>query len=153
MLEYSIIHFIEINLLLHAQDSARLRAARLDALTGVYGRGAIEEELKRSMNSAREANTPVSILVTDIDHFKSVNDMHGHTTGDDVLRAVAKCLRRNVGRIGGVMGRWGARSSVARHLTHRRPDGGRAATPRGQRGFAGWPADHRQLWRGGLPRD
>ncbi|MFD1730010.1 hypothetical protein ACFSC4_01075 [Deinococcus malanensis] len=39
VLGYSIIHFIEINLLLHVQDNARLRAARLDALTGVYGRG------------------------------------------------------------------------------------------------------------------
>ncbi|ACO45648.1 putative regulator protein, GGDEF domain; putative membrane protein [Deinococcus deserti VCD115] len=112
VLGYSIIHFIEINLLLHAQDNVRLRAARLDALTGVYGRGAIEEELKRSMHTAREANTAVSIVVTDIDHFKSVNDLHGHMAGDDVLRAVAKCLRRNVRRIGGVVGRWGGEEFV-----------------------------------------
>lgn len=112
LIGYSVLSFIEINLLQHAQDHARLRAARLDALTGVYGRGAIEEELQRTMTSARQANTPVSIVVTDIDHFKGVNDQHGHNTGDDVLRAVAKCLRRNVGGMGGVVGRWGGEEFV-----------------------------------------
>ncbi|MFC4639638.1 GGDEF domain-containing protein [Deinococcus hohokamensis] len=112
LIGYSVLSFIEINLLEHAQDHARLRAARLDALTGVYGRGAIEEELRRTMATARQANTPVSIVVTDIDHFKGVNDRYGHNTGDDVLRAVAKCLRRNVGGMGGLVGRWGGEEFV-----------------------------------------
>ncbi|MBB6015761.1 GGDEF domain-containing protein [Deinococcus radiopugnans] len=109
---YLIMTFIEGNLLTHEQDQGRLRAARQDALTMVYGRGAIEEELERAMNHSRQHNTPMSVIVTDIDHFKSVNDLYGHATGDDVLRAVAKRLRRAVGSGGGMVGRWGGEEFI-----------------------------------------
>ncbi|GGL67391.1 hypothetical protein GCM10010840_01720 [Deinococcus aerolatus] len=104
--------FIEGNLLVHQQDQGKLLAARQDALTMVYGRGAIEEELERAMGYSRRHNTPMSVIVTDIDHFKSVNDRYGHATGDDVLRAVAKRLRRTVGGGGGVVGRWGGEEFI-----------------------------------------
>lgn len=99
--------FLLRNMTLYAEDHAKLRAARQDGVTDVYGRAAIEEELGRAMTHAAKDNTPVSIVVVDIDHFKGVNDQHGHATGDDVLRAVAKRLRRNVGGMGGMVGRWG----------------------------------------------
>ncbi|WP_205747025.1 GGDEF domain-containing protein [Deinococcus sp. KSM4-11] len=104
--------FIENNLLQHEQDSEKLRAARQDAVTDVYGRGAIEEELQYAMEHAQRINSPMSIIVTDIDHFKLVNDQHGHAFGDDVLRAVGKRLRRNVGGIGGMVGRWGGEEFI-----------------------------------------
>ncbi len=107
LISYLLVRFIEQNTTLHAETSDRLRAARLDALTGVYGRAATEEELRRSIEHAQKTHTALSILVTDIDHFKHVNDRHGHATGDDVLRAFAKRLRRNVGGAGGIVGRWG----------------------------------------------
>lgn len=112
MIAHSITSFIEGNLLVHAQDNERLRAARQDALTDVYGRGAIEEELDRAMEHSRKTNSPMSVIVTDIDHFKVVNDKYGHATGDDVLRAVAKRLRRNVGGTGGMVGRWGGEEFI-----------------------------------------
>ena len=99
--------FLLRSMTLYAEDHAKLRAARQDGVTDVYGRAAIEEELERAMTHAAKDNTPVSIVVVDIDHFKGVNDRHGHATGDDVLRAVAKRLRRNVGGMGGMVGRWG----------------------------------------------
>ena len=99
--------FLLRSMTLYAEDHAKLRAARQDGVTDVYGRAAIEEELERAMTHAAKDNTPVSIVVVDIDHFKGVNDCHGHATGDDVLRAVAKRLRRNVGGMGGMVGRWG----------------------------------------------
>jgi two-component system cell cycle response regulator len=109
---YLIMTFIEGNLLTHEQDQGKLLAARQDALTMVYGRGAIEEELERAMSYSRQHNTPMSVIVTDIDHFKGVNDLYGHATGDDVLRAVAKRLRRAVGSSGGMVGRWGGEEFI-----------------------------------------
>lgn len=111
-ISYLVMVFVEGNLLAHEQDQGKLLAARQDALTMVYGRGAIEEELERAMGYSRRNNTPMSVIVTDIDHFKSVNDRYGHATGDDVLRAVAKRLRRTVGSGGGVVGRWGGEEFI-----------------------------------------
>lgn len=111
-ISYISMSFTERNLLLSAQDGEKLRAARLDAVTGVYGRGAIEEELGRVLLHARQTGTPLSVIVTDIDHFKAVNDRYGHAAGDDVLRAVAKRLRRNVGGSGGLVGRWGGEEFI-----------------------------------------
>ncbi|MDV6373819.1 GGDEF domain-containing protein [Deinococcus arenicola] len=110
-ISYLMVTFIESNLLAHEQDSEKLRAARQDALTAVYGRGAIGEELERAMAYAQKHNTPMSVIVTDIDHFKSVNDQYGHATGDDVLRAIAKRLRRAVGG-SGMVGRWGGEEFI-----------------------------------------
>lgn len=109
-ISYLMVTFIESNLLAHEQDTRKLRAARQDALTAVHGRGAIGEELERAVAYSQQHNTPLSVIVTDIDHFKSVNDQYGHATGDDVLRAVAKRLRRAVG--GGLVGRWGGEEFI-----------------------------------------
>ena len=103
---YFTMRFIERNLSLHEQTSGQLRAAQLDALTGILGRAAIEAEMQRAIEQALENRSALSVIVTDIDHFKQVNDLHGHGAGDDVLRAFAKRLRRNVGTSGSV-GRWG----------------------------------------------
>nr|WP_255639203.1 GGDEF domain-containing protein [Deinococcus betulae] len=84
----------------------------MDAVTEVLGRGAIEEELERAAQHAAQARTPLSIIMTDIDHFKRVNDDHGHATGDDVLRATAKRLRRSVSGSGGLVGRWGGEEFI-----------------------------------------
>lgn len=119
---YLTMTLIEGSLLAHERDQGRLRAARQDALTMVYGRGAIEEELERAMHHARQHNTPMSVIVTDIDHFKSINDLYGHTTGDDVLRAVAKRLRRAVGSGGGVVGRWGGEEFIVLLPGQARPE-------------------------------
>lgn len=112
LLAYLLTAFIEQNLDEHREDTRRLRAARLDALTEVYGRGAAEEEFERALNTAQRTGTPLSIVVTDIDHFKRVNDEHGHAAGDDVLRAFGKRLRRSVSGAGGVVGRWGGEEFI-----------------------------------------
>lgn len=107
ILGFSLMRFTETHLTEYAETSDQLRAARLDALTGALGRAALEEHLGKSAVYARRSGTPLSIIVTDIDRFKQVNDQHGHGAGDDVLRAFAKRLRRNVGGQGGTVGRWG----------------------------------------------
>jgi len=70
----------------------RLSRVTRDSLTGLLGRAWIEEELERLVRRQRRARQPVSVIFTDIDHFKTINDTFGHATGDDVLRNVARVL-------------------------------------------------------------
>jgi two-component system, cell cycle response regulator len=72
-----------------------LELAVLDALTGLHNRRYMDVHLKALTEAARASGRPLSVVVTDVDNFKSVNDTHGHDVGDDVLREFAKRLRRN----------------------------------------------------------
>ncbi|MBN1320210.1 MAG: GGDEF domain-containing protein [Thermoleophilia bacterium] len=65
-----------------------------DPLTGLYNRRFMEESIARELVRAARNGYPVSLVMCDIDHFKSVNDDHGHQAGDRVLRALGKLLRR-----------------------------------------------------------
>jgi len=65
-----------------------------DPLTGVWNRRGLDERLK-GLPRRRDV-TPISLIVCDLDHFKSVNDHLGHGAGDDVLRTFARLLRTNV---------------------------------------------------------
>ena len=73
-----------------AEDLAALAdLARRDALTGLANRRAFEEALAREVARARRAGTALAVVVLDVDHFKRVNDTHGHAAGDLVLAEVA----------------------------------------------------------------
>lgn len=76
----------------------RLDAARQDAsidhLTGLPNRRAFEELFEREYREAQQAIEPLSVGFCDIDHFKQINDTHGHETGDRVLQAIAETLKR-----------------------------------------------------------
>ncbi len=67
--------------------------ATQDALTGCLNRRAFFERFEKHWNLAKSRNTPLSCVMIDNDHFKSVNDTYGHHTGDEVLRAVSKVIR------------------------------------------------------------
>lgn len=67
-----------------------------DPLTELNNRRAFEWELPRQVKMARAQNTPISLLMLDIDFFKRINDEHGHLVGDQVLRMVANRLRHNL---------------------------------------------------------
>jgi len=68
---------------------ALLRQSGRDSLTGLLDRGRFDREVARAVREAVEAGRPLSLLVIDLDHFKEINDRHGHVVGDDVLRHVA----------------------------------------------------------------
>ena len=70
------------------------RLMSYDALTGVHNKRHFEEQLRVTLAAAQTG--PVSLLVLDIDHFKKVNDTHGHMAGDAVLCATANCVRASV---------------------------------------------------------
>ena len=74
----------------------RLSRVTRDPLTGLLGRGWMEEELGQIVARDRRANRPISVIFSDIDHFKSINDTFGHATGDDVLRIVARIFDHEV---------------------------------------------------------
>lgn len=90
--------------LLHAQLQA---AARTDAKTGLLNAAAWQREADTEIVRARRTGDTLALLIIDIDHFKRVNDAHGHLVGDQVLVGVASMLRSQlrdydvVGRFGG----------------------------------------------------
>lgn len=84
-----------------------VNSAQRDALTGLLRREAFDESISRRLQRAVIDNTPVALLLLDLDRFKLLNDTYGHQAGDDVLRAVGGIIRRSMrdgdacGRIGG----------------------------------------------------
>jgi diguanylate cyclase (GGDEF)-like protein len=79
------------------QEVASLAAeARTDTLTGLPNRRSLNEDLARRFDQWRRHQIPLSLLMVDVDHFKKLNDAHGHQTGDQVLRLVAQSLRKTL---------------------------------------------------------
>jgi diguanylate cyclase (GGDEF)-like protein len=92
--------------LVKARESLRFEAMH-DSLTGLLNRGAVLEQLTKELVRASRRGAPVSVLMGDLDHFKVINDSHGHVAGDAVLRETARRLKAgvraydSVGRLGG----------------------------------------------------
>ena len=77
-----------------------------DSLTGLLNHQAVEEELAREFARAERLNQPLAIAIIDLDHFKRINDSHGHVVGDHVLRSFARLLQQRL-RKSDLMGRHG----------------------------------------------
>jgi two-component system cell cycle response regulator len=73
-----------------------IEMAITDALTGLYNRRYMENHLATLVEQAASRAKPLTVLVLDIDYFKSVNDTHGHDAGDDVLREFALRIRKSI---------------------------------------------------------
>lgn len=74
----------------------RVELAVTDALTGLHNRHYLESHLKTLFDDARKSNKSLSVLMTDIDYFKAVNDSYGHDVGDIVLKEFARRIRTNI---------------------------------------------------------
>ncbi len=70
-----------------------LRLATHDSLTGLGNRSAMQSAMEREIQLANRYQQPLSLVVIDIDHFKHINDQFGHTSGDDVLKEVARNIQ------------------------------------------------------------
>jgi diguanylate cyclase (GGDEF)-like protein len=88
------------------QTAALVEASRRDPLTGSLNHGALVAHLATEVERAREAGTPLGVVLVDIDNFRLLNDNHGHRAGDLALLAVAAELRRQLPETI-VMGRYG----------------------------------------------
>lgn len=78
---------------LSARSETFEQAALTDALTGMNNRRYFDDALKEYLREFARIDKPIGLMILDLDHFKNVNDTHGHDTGDEVLRSVAKCLK------------------------------------------------------------
>lgn len=92
---------------LRATVRTGLEAAVCDPLTGLHNRRYAMPHLSRTLDRAKQTSKPVAVMIADMDHFKRINDTHGHAAGDQVLIETAERLRENlraidlVARIGG----------------------------------------------------
>jgi diguanylate cyclase (GGDEF)-like protein/PAS domain S-box-containing protein len=86
--------------------------AETDPLTGVGNRRSMETRLEAHATERRKAGQSVGVLFIDIDHFKDVNDVFGHGTGDRVLKMVTETVRHNL-RASDTLARWGGDEFVA----------------------------------------
>jgi diguanylate cyclase (GGDEF)-like protein/hemerythrin-like metal-binding protein len=92
-----------------ARESAR--QADTDALTGVLNRLGFNGAFSREFERARRYTQPLSVVILDLDHFKRVNDDHGHAAGDQVLVGLARLIEASI-RESDVIARWGGEEFV-----------------------------------------
>ncbi|HET8695084.1 MAG TPA: GGDEF domain-containing protein [Aquabacterium sp.] len=92
-------------LILQAEAVLRHQACT-DPLTQLSNRRSVLETLRREVAAAERSGRPLALAMGDVDHFKDINDQHGHHTGDRVLQSVAKVLRGGVRQMD-LVARWG----------------------------------------------
>lgn len=92
----------------------------IDPLTGVDNRRSLTTLLQNELNFMKKNDTPLSIILIDVDHFKQINDTYGHVTGDNVLHKVGSILRKNI-RTSDLVARYGGEEFcvVLRNTTDR----------------------------------
>ena len=91
---------------------ALLEKALFDPLTGLRNRHHLEDALRTQLSQAMRSGSPVSCLMIDIDHFKTINDRFGHEAGDRVIKGVAEIIQRKV-RDAGLAFRYGGEEFLA----------------------------------------
>jgi diguanylate cyclase (GGDEF)-like protein len=111
--------FDSVELLARVNSALRTKAlldlleqrAHLDGLTELGNRFALRDAMMSELEACRRKGAPLSVLITDIDHFKRINDHHGHAAGDKVLRGMADALREAV-RANDFVARYGGEEFV-----------------------------------------
>ncbi len=87
-------------------------AAAVDPLTGCYNRREFETQLKRQIANAGRHQNDLSVIMFDLDHFKQINDTHGHPAGDAVLKQVAAVVQNSM-RSADILARYGGEEFIA----------------------------------------
>ena len=123
----------ELHRQIEAKNHLLEKLALTDALTGLPNRRAIEEWVSRQLSGAARHGFPFWVVISDLDHFKKVNDTYGHDAGDIVLKAFAEVLRTNT-RLSNISGRIGGEEFL-QALTHMNEQGVRVAIERVRQQF------------------
>jgi len=85
-------HLREMTASLSQRSETLEHAAVTDPLTGLHNRRYFDDALREYLTAFARIDKPIGMIILDLDHFKAVNDTHGHDVGDEVLRVVAGCL-------------------------------------------------------------
>ncbi len=96
-------------------DEARQRLteqARVDELTGLYNRRALNERLEAELKRCARFGAPLAVIMLDVDYFKPYNDNYGHQAGDEVLRRLARVLKTTANRAGDIVARFGGEEFI-----------------------------------------
>jgi len=103
---WGIIEDISLERDLKAQNEQIKRLSITDHLTGLFNRQKMDELLSHEIHRAQRSHSPFSLIMLDLDYFKSVNDSYGHQVGDEVLIEAAQILQQSIRKTDAV-GRWG----------------------------------------------
>jgi diguanylate cyclase (GGDEF)-like protein len=96
---------------IQAANTELQRLAATDRLTGIWNRFHFDEAAVTEIERATRYGEPLSLLLFDIDHFKTINDTHGHLVGDQVLVELTQRVRQHL-RTGDLLARWGGEEFV-----------------------------------------
>jgi diguanylate cyclase (GGDEF)-like protein len=107
-----LVRFIATTIALDIENVRLHRVAVTDPLTGAYNREFLLARLPKEIEASIDRERPLSIAMVDVDHFKAVNDQHGHATGDGVLAEIARRLRGAI-RTGDLLVRYGGEEFLA----------------------------------------
>ncbi|MDO3385266.1 GGDEF domain-containing protein [Gilvimarinus sp. SDUM040013] len=102
---------LEVNALLDSRSQELETLAKTDSLTGAFNRQGIEEAIKNGLYDWRRDGKALSIVMMDIDHFKSINDTYGHGVGDAVLAGISQLVQSHI-RSSDLFARWGGEEFV-----------------------------------------
>lgn len=113
ILEFSIImkSISKMSEAIKHREEELVRLSIIDELTGIYNKSKINDILRREIETSKRYDSELSIIMVDIDHFKTVNDNFGHDVGDVVLKEVASVLKNNI-RERDFIGRWGGEEFI-----------------------------------------
>ncbi len=100
----------ELEHLVELYEEANMRAS-IDPLTGLHNRRFFQDQLSRDFAQSRRHHRHLSVIMLDIDHFKSFNDTFGHMLGDEVIVSVARVLEQAV-RLSDLTARWGGEEFI-----------------------------------------
>lgn len=91
----NITHLKQIQYKLEAKQKELELITKVDPLTGAYNRRSLNEFIDNAIENYKTAQQPLSLMMVDLDHFKTINDNYGHGAGDEVLRITGKILKDN----------------------------------------------------------
>ena len=98
---------------LEAANTQLREYSRRDPLTGAFNRRHFREAFEHQLIDPRHRQEPLALMIADLDHFKRINDAHGHSVGDACLRAAARLFEEALSRSGGLVARYGGEEFVA----------------------------------------
>jgi diguanylate cyclase (GGDEF)-like protein len=103
---------VEFNRIYGALGNQISEQAETDLLTGLNNRRSVMSFLQTAIDQAKIENSRVSVMMIDLDHFKTINDSHGHLTGDLCLKQVAQLIKQNVRNVSDLAGRFGGEEFI-----------------------------------------